>query len=112
MAYASIHPQYEPTDLLNDVCLLKLEEPFTEVRNEVEPIEIGDVSGNQSDISCLVAGWGKTETSLKVADLRKVAVRILPSENCSIFHLFDKDTMICAGEEVIVIKVLVKKGLS
>ena len=82
------------------MCLLKLSEPFEETDSVSKSLKINQ--NVEIDDICQVAGWGRTEKRRSVRDLRTTKVRILSSENCSLYEdQFNDDSMICAGRKVI-----------
>ena len=57
------HPEYDSSTINNDVCLLKVDEPF-EFNDEVKPIAFDTNLEWAADSSFMVSGWGTKSVSL------------------------------------------------
>jgi len=96
------HPEYDSSTINNDVCLLKVDEPF-EFNDEVKPIAFDTNLEWAADSSFMVSGWGtKSSGGLIAEKLRKVTVPHVTTEVCSSDYASSGYTitegMICAGE--------------
>merc|ERR1739844_615395 len=96
------HPDYDSSTINNDVCLLKVDEPF-EFNDEIKPIAFDTNLEWAADSSFMVSGWGtKSSGGLIAEKLRKVTVPHVTTEVCSSDYASSGYTitegMICAGE--------------
>ncbi len=97
-----IHPDYNPNKNINDIALIKLENPIT----SIPPLTL--IEGSSVDINpdtiVTVMGWGATRINnegLSVENsnsLLEVDQKIISNEECStIYRSGITDNMLCAG---------------
>ncbi|XP_039859592.1 granzyme K-like [Simochromis diagramma] len=98
------HPGYCCAKHDNDLMLLKLKEPVRKTR-EVQWLEFGDtVRDPAAGSTCLVAGWGVTETKRPSDVLMSVNVTVVGRQKCNSRDYYGHnpvitDDMICAGSD-------------
>jgi trypsin len=97
------HPDYDSSDLTNDICLLKLKTPL-EWTDFVQPIALpAPMEETEADTECTVTGWGTlSEGGLNLPNvLHKVNVPIVSDEDCNASYqssgISVTASMICAG---------------
>ena len=95
----SIHSFYNDSTMTNDLCLLRLSQPF----HKSDKVSISQISNQWSyGSNCKVLGWGRTENTLwATKQLRVANVTILPPVQCVFDVKFDPDAQICAGGKVL-----------
>lgn len=77
-----IHPDYDSTNYVNDIAIIKLSSPIS-YSNNIQPIKISRQSSYVSGTSALVSGWGRHGVgmnSLYLGQLYKASVTI---ESCT-----------------------------
>ncbi|XP_062268210.1 granzyme K-like [Platichthys flesus] len=100
------HPGYNAATRVNDIMLLKLDKSV-KVTETVEGFKLGDaIQDPAAGTSCMVAGWGYTNNSVKkISDvLMSVTVTVVDREKCNspaYYHSKPVITsgMICAGSD-------------
>jgi len=97
------HPDYDSATINNDVCLLKMDEPF-EFNDEVMPIELDTSLDWSQGQTFTVSGWGSTFSGgFVVEKLHKVEVPFVSTDDCNASYNGNgysiTDGMICAGEK-------------
>ncbi|XP_013771608.1 granzyme K-like [Pundamilia nyererei] len=98
------HPGYCCAKHNNDLMLLKLNKPVLETR-AVQWLEFGNtVRDPAAGCTCLVAGWGRTETKQPSDVLMSVNVTVVDRKTCNSGDYYNHDPvitddMICAGSD-------------
>uniref|UniRef100_A0A3Q2X2W3 Granzyme K-like n=1 Tax=Haplochromis burtoni TaxID=8153 RepID=A0A3Q2X2W3_HAPBU len=98
------HPNYTHVTKGNDLMLVKLQEPVTRTR-AVKWLKFGNtVRDPASGSTCLVAGWGRTETKRPSDVLKSVNVTVVDRQTCNSRDYYNHrpeitDDMICAGSD-------------
>ncbi|XP_055590612.1 trypsin-1-like [Uranotaenia lowii] len=91
------HPEYDGVSIVNDFCLLELEETL-QFDNSIQTIKL-TVDEPEAGSIALVSGWGATHSpSESNAKLRAANVPIVTREDCN--KAYDgriHESMICAG---------------
>ncbi|XP_036592054.1 chymase isoform X2 [Trichosurus vulpecula] len=92
------HPGYNPSKIIHDIMLLKLEEkakltmavgtlPLPSTFNCISPGRI-----------CRATGWGRTGVIAPVSEtLQEVKLRLMDPVNCRGYHDFDEKFQLCVG---------------
>lgn len=99
------HPDYNTTDLNNDIAIIRLSTEAT-LNDHVQPICLWD--SNKLELSDLVGqlgtviGWGLTETDRQSHILRQAFMPVVPSLTClttyrDFFGAHLSQTNFCAG---------------
>ncbi|XP_021059033.1 granzyme E-like isoform X1 [Mus pahari] len=101
VAKAIPHPDYNDTDLSNDIMLLKLENKAKKTK-AVRPLKLPRPNARvrPGDV-CSVAGWGKTSinTTEGSALLEEAELIIQEDQKCKrCFHHYTETTEICVGD--------------
>lgn len=99
-----MHPQYDPTRIINDVALLKLESPVP-INEKMRPVCLPSNNHNFDRKDAIVAGWGLIKEGGVTSNyLQEVTVPIITNQECRNTRYKSKihDVMLCAG--------LVKQG--
>ncbi|XP_037025693.1 trypsin-1-like isoform X2 [Bradysia coprophila] len=105
VAEVIIHPDFEYTDLNNDIAILRLSTHAT-FNNYVQPVCMWP--SNKTDLSeivgraGMVVGWGQTETGEMSRVLRQASMTVVDSRKClAAYRAFAKhvilETHFCAG---------------
>jgi len=95
-----LHPDYNPSNTNNDVCLLKLDTPLT-LNEKVKPIKLNRKDDWESGTMFTVTGWGTLTAGGSLPDtLMEVEVPFVGHRTCLLeyFPYSITDGMICAGE--------------
>ncbi|XP_067118612.1 atrial natriuretic peptide-converting enzyme-like isoform X2 [Centruroides vittatus] len=108
ITYAALHPEYVDKGFINDIALLKLDQP-TSFSDHIRPICLPTPSEHISKWegkTCTVIGWGKLiEEGHAFPDtLQEVELPVISSEECRRRTVFlpiyqITDNMFCAGYE-------------
>ncbi|XP_037820128.1 trypsin-1 [Lucilia sericata] len=104
VARVIIHPQYNPTTIVNDVALLRLESPI-QFNDKIRPVCLPNRNHNFDNKDAVVAGWGLIKEGGSTSNyLQEVTVPIITNQQCRNTKYKNKiyDVMLCAG--------LVKQG--
>lgn len=95
-----VHPEYDSTNMFNDIALIVLTEPVT-LSSFIKPIclprnESLLTPSINSDI--FAHGWGTTKSGGQISfDLRNVKLKVLSSERCSSYPNVDLTRQLCVG---------------
>ncbi|EDV99246.1 transmembrane protease serine 9 [Drosophila grimshawi] len=95
----TLHPSYNPTTIVNDVALLRLESPVPLTGN-MRPVCLPDVNHNFDGKTATVAGWGLVKEGGSTSNyLQEVSVPIITNQQCRSTRYKNKivDVMLCAG---------------
>uniref|UniRef100_A0A3Q4GEG6 Peptidase S1 domain-containing protein n=1 Tax=Neolamprologus brichardi TaxID=32507 RepID=A0A3Q4GEG6_NEOBR len=98
------HPNYTRVTKGNDLMLVKLQEPATLTRT-VKWLKLGKtIRDPAAGSTCLVAGWGRTETTRSSDVLKSVNVTVVDRQTCNCRDYYNHDPvitrdMICAGSD-------------
>ena len=97
-----MHEDYDQWNILNDICLLKLETAAT-MGPHVGTIPLPSAYEEYEEgTMCTVTGWGTTSEGGSLARvLQKVDVPIVSWENCALAYVGNiiADFMLCAGPD-------------
>lgn len=94
------HPDYEPTQIVNDVALIQLPQAvqYTEhVRPACLPLK-EDTSKDITGIEMIAAGWGKTNDTSSISPvLNKLKVKVVSNDECQLsFGNIVHETTLCS----------------
>merc|ERR1711981_1143273 len=99
---STIHPDYNPGNINNDVCLLRVNEPFNLTAKNIKAIEINRFDDWDNHEPFTVTGWGTLQSGgSSLPDmLQEVEVPFVTHFNCRLEYFPNSitDGMICAGE--------------
>lgn len=104
VAKVIVHPQYDPSRIVNDVALLKLASPVP-INDKIRPVCLPSNNHNFDRKDAIVAGWGLIKEGGVTSNyLQEVTVPIITNQECRNTRYKSKiqDVMLCAG--------LVKQG--
>ncbi|XP_023031246.1 trypsin-1 [Drosophila willistoni] len=95
----TVHPNYDPNRIVNDVALLKLESPVPLTEN-MRPVCLPEANHNFDGKNAIVAGWGLIKEGGVTSNyLQEVSVPIITNQQCRATRYRDKiaEVMLCAG---------------
>ncbi|KAH8398549.1 hypothetical protein KR215_012152 [Drosophila sulfurigaster] len=95
----TVHPNYDPQRIVNDVALLKLDSVVPLGAN-MRPVCLPDVNHNFDGKTATVAGWGLIKEGGTTSNyLQEVEVPIITNQQCRTTRYKDKisEVMLCAG---------------
>ncbi|XP_026044286.1 granzyme A-like [Astatotilapia calliptera] len=98
------HPSYSEEKKVNDLMLLKLNEPVQETKT-VNCLQLHKhVKDPAADSNCLVAGWGLTKKNKPSDVLMSVNVTVIDRKKCNSRDYYNRNPvitsdMICAGSK-------------
>ncbi|KAH8248922.1 hypothetical protein KR032_004314 [Drosophila birchii] len=95
----TIHPNYDPNRIVNDVALLKLESPVPLTGN-MRPVCLPEANHNFDGKTAVVAGWGLIKEGGVTSNyLQEVNVPVISNQQCRQTRYKDKiaEVMLCAG---------------
>jgi secreted trypsin-like serine protease len=97
------HESYDPTNILNDVAILKLASPV-QFSEYVQPICLPTEGQQPEDPNqCYAVGWGRisNDNSTTADVLQQTLLPVLPDSDCSSSEVwastYNSDVMLCAG---------------
>lgn len=100
VAFATMHPLYNPTILENDIALLRLDQPVP-LLDPIRPVCLPTNSIQNFDFKkAIVAGWGLTrDDGDQSTYLQEVVVPVLTNSQCraTSYKSMILETMLCAG---------------
>jgi secreted trypsin-like serine protease len=96
-----VHPEYDPSMMLNDIALIELSTPIT----TVAPIALNTNTNLTSGENAWVAGWGNMSIDPNIYDLpdtlREALVPIVDFNTCNASNAYNgflnNNAMLCAG---------------
>jgi secreted trypsin-like serine protease len=98
-----VNPDYDPSEITNDITLLKLTAPVT-FTDEISPVCVAEKTDPADDTMGYITGWGTTRAGGSTSNvLMQTNVPIVSQAKCkdeySHIGATVDDTMICAGYE-------------
>ncbi|XP_067626190.1 trypsin-1 [Eurosta solidaginis] len=99
VAQTIVHPQYDPSRIVNDIALLKLNAPI-EISSYIRPVCLPNIYDNFDNRNAVVAGWGLVkEGGVTSNNLQEANVPIITNQECRQTRYKNKitDVMLCAG---------------